>query len=549
MGVVMRRMRIGLVGAAVVALALAWSVPAVAGTPTRRAASRPRVLLVGSYHGRAGTYSSIQSAVDAAAPGDWVLVGPGDYHERADYRHDGAAAEAGGAVLVTTPGIHIRGMDRNTVVVDGTKPGASTCSTAPGDQDLGPRDPTDAPVGRDGVFVSKVDGVSVENLTACNFLNGHGGGNAIWFNGGDGSGTTGMGSFLGDYLTATTSYFESGHPQAEYGIFVSNVSGPGVVDHSYASNMADSSYYIGACPDCQTWLINAHAQGSALGYSGTNSGGRLVVAASEFDNNKTGISTNSQNNDDAPSPQDGSCPAGLPTTSAIGSCTFFIGNHIHDNNNPNVPSSGSADLGPVGTGMVVSGGRHDTIAFNRVEHNGAWGVLLVPFPDSSTHPPAVANCAGGIDHPGDILGALGITCYFDDFANEVAVNAFSGNGFYGNDTNGDLGDLSGQHDVGNCFHNNANPAGVTTSPANLQTTHGVCGVPNAGADLFSSLSAQVICDTQAFGPCPSTPTQNYPRKTQVALVPLPRQPTMPNPCKGVPRNQWCRGRDHHENAG
>ena len=264
MGVVMRRMRIGLVGAAVVALALAWSVPAVAGTPTRRAASRPRVLLVGSYHGRAGTYSSIQSAVDAAAPGDWVLVGPGDYHERADYRHDGAAAEAGGAVLVTTPGIHIRGMDRNTVVVDGTKPGASTCSTAPGDQDLGPRDPTDAPVGRDGVFVSKVDGVSVENLTACNFLNGHGGGNAIWFNGGDGSGTTGMGSFLGDYLTATTSYFESGHPQAEYGIIVSNVSGPGVVDHSYASNMADSSYFFGACPDCQTWLMNAHAQGSAL---------------------------------------------------------------------------------------------------------------------------------------------------------------------------------------------------------------------------------------------------------------------------------------------
>ena len=38
-----------------------------------------RVLLVGTYKGIRGQYSSIQSAVDAARPGDWILVGPGDY--------------------------------------------------------------------------------------------------------------------------------------------------------------------------------------------------------------------------------------------------------------------------------------------------------------------------------------------------------------------------------------------------------------------------------------------------------------------------------------
>src|SRR3954447_9996563 len=70
----------------------------------------PKVLLVGSYRGLAGQFSSIQAAVTAARPGDWVLIGPGDYHEQ-------GSAEAG--VLVTTSGIHIRGMDRNHVIVDG----------------------------------------------------------------------------------------------------------------------------------------------------------------------------------------------------------------------------------------------------------------------------------------------------------------------------------------------------------------------------------------------------------------------------------------------
>ena len=435
-------------------------------------------------------------------------------------------------------------MDRNRVVVDGTRPGAPACSAAPTDQDLGPHDASGATVGRNGVVVSKVDGVSVENLTACNFLNGNGGGNQIWFNGGDGSGTVGMGSFSGAFLSATTTYYEAGRPKAEYGIFSSNAGGPGIIDTTYASNMADSAYYVGACPDCRTTLVRAHAQGSALGYSGTNSGGRLVIAGSEFDHNKTGISTNSQNNDDAPSPQDGVCPAGVGTLSPLGSCTYFVLNDIHDNNTPNVPSAGSADLGPVGTGMVVAGGRHDTIAYNRVADNGAWGILLVPFPDTDQTPPPVADCAGGELDPGGLLGSLGVKCYFDDFANEVTHNTFAHNGSFGNETNGDLGDISGQHDVGNCWHDNADAAGVTSAPADLQTTHGTCGVPNAGADLLSPLSLQVICDTEAFGPCDPTPGMSYPRQTSVDLVPLPVEPSMPDPCRGAPENRWCRGHGH-----
>ena len=528
--------------ALVCTLALAgavWMVPTAAGAKPHK----PQVLRVGTFKGKPGPYSDVQSAVDAAQPGDWILIGPGDYHETGDRKHP-PTDEAGGGVLVTTPGLHIRGMDRNGVVIDGTRPGAPRCSSNPADQDFGPLGGGGEPLGRNGIFVFKVDGVSVENLTACNFLDGSGGGgNEIWFNGGDGSGQIGMGRYNGAYLSATTTYFEEGKPKGEYGIFVSNARGPGLIVHTYASNMADSSYYIGACPDCNAFLIDAHAQNSALGYSGTNSGGHLVVGYSEWDQNKTGISTNSQNNDDAPSPQSGACPNGGKGLFGTGSCTFFLNNSIHHNNNPNVPGSGSADLGPVGTGMIVAGGRYDTIVGNRVEHNGSWGVLLAPFPDSSNPPPPVANCAGGVPNPGGLLGLLGVTCFFDDFGNDVRSNFFRDNGFFGNETNGDLAEISGLNDPGNCWHGNIDPNGVTSTPPDLQTTHGTCGVPNQGADITDPLSLQVICATQVFGPCTSTGEGNpgYPQRTQVALLPLPAQKSMRDPCEGVPKNPWCVG--------
>src|SRR5882724_13166171 len=85
--------------------------------------ARAAVLRVGTWKGRAGEYTSIQDAVDAAHPGDWILIAPGDYHERADYRGSGPATEGGAGVMIRTPNIHLRGLDRSRVIVDGTKPG------------------------------------------------------------------------------------------------------------------------------------------------------------------------------------------------------------------------------------------------------------------------------------------------------------------------------------------------------------------------------------------------------------------------------------------
>src|SRR5438309_1718768 len=135
-------------------------------------AGAPVALLVGPAGTAGAQFASIHDAVAHAHEGDWVLVAPGDYHEK-------GTGEAG--VLITTPGIHVRGMDRNRVVVDGTNPGATApCAPDPAVQDL-------QPAGRNGIEVVKADGTSIENLTVCNFLASPGGhnGNQIWWNGGD----------------------------------------------------------------------------------------------------------------------------------------------------------------------------------------------------------------------------------------------------------------------------------------------------------------------------------------------------------------------------
>ena len=75
-------------------------------------------------------FATIQEAVDAASPGDLILLSPGTYNE---------------AVDVVTDDLVIRGMDRNTVILDGNF-------------EL-----------ENGIRVIGADGVAVENMTAMNY--------------------------------------------------------------------------------------------------------------------------------------------------------------------------------------------------------------------------------------------------------------------------------------------------------------------------------------------------------------------------------------------
>ncbi len=526
---------------------------------------KSHVLYVGSFDGvttpPSQTFSSIQSAVDASKKGDWILVAPGDYHEQGDM---GANAPSPadvadgwyGGVDISTPGIHLRGMDRNTVIVDGTNPSSSgPCSSAPGDQNFLNGE------GRNGILVWKASNVSVDNLTVCNFLAGSGNaGNEIWWNGGAESGSSGLGHYSGSYLTATSTYFAGSDPShlnvcstcALYGIFSSNSTGPSYLTQLYANNFSDSGVYVGACKRaCNVTIDHAWMENNALGYSGTNSGGKVVVQNSRFDDNKDGFDTNTALTGDPPPPQDGRCWSQVSPITGTRMCWVFTHNLVDSNNNPNVPISGTAGLGPTGTGMTISGGRYDTITDNEFLDNGAWGVAFVPYPDGNTTSDG-RTCTGTKGFVATSLGISGLECLYDPVGDVLSDNKFSGNGTFGNPTNADYANLliaGGQ--PANCFVGNTEwnstftqQTGPATSADPGQTAFG-CGTRTPKAGLLGSntnlaLLLQLECDSGLLSgsACSSAV---YPQATSVVMHPLPSLPSMPNPCAGAPANLWCPG--------
>jgi hypothetical protein len=518
---------------------LALAVCASAGLP---ASAGAQVLRVGTWHKLVGQFTTVQGAVKAARPGDTILVAPGDYKTNPNQVTSPAGhPEFPAGVLITTPRLLLRGMNRAGVVIDGTTPGSSRCSNRAADQNFGPTGSGGAgPLGLNGVEIYKAANVSVENLTACNFLAGSGtAGNEIWWNGGADSGQIGGYGFYGSFLSATSTFYRDETSAAQYGIFSSNWDG-GTWDQIYASNFNDSGFYIGACQSvCNQTLNHGWSEFNALGYSGTNSGGSLVVENSQFDNNQDGFDTNTQNAD-FPAPQDGRCPnGGISPITHTRSCWVFMHNNVHDNNNPNVPAAGSAANGPVGTGMSVSGANNDTIMNNTFANNNAWGFILVPYPDSTTQP-----C-----YQGTQTGAL---CIYDEHGDAILNNTFSHNGGYGNASNGDIAYFNTEPGATSCFSGNQDPAGLTTSNPGLETTYPACNgqtVPPSSNPVFTQ---QVACDSEAISfdsaagitggqTCPPVGS-NYPRHgAGQPMHPLPALASLAHPCSGVSTDAWCSG--------
>ena len=258
-------------------------------------------------------YDTIQAAVDAAEPGDLILVGPGVYEE---------------AVNVETDELTIRGLDRNEVILDGGF-----------EKD-------------NGIRVVGANGVAIENMTARNYTN-----NGFFWTGVDG--------YRGSYLTT--------YRIGDYGIYAFD-STSGLLEQSYTSGSPDAGVYIGQCYPCDAVIDDVVSEYNGLGYSGTNSGGNLLIVNSTFRNNRAGIVPNS-----------GSYELCYPERD-----TTIVGNLVYDNNQADSPAIEVA-FDAQGNGILVAGGVGNTIERNRVWNHDLTGIGLVPFPESDANdvvPPA-----------------------------------------------------------------------------------------------------------------------------------------------------------------
>ena len=266
-------------------------------------------------------------------------------------------------------------------------------------------------------------------------------------------------------------------------------------DQIYASNFNDSGMYVGACKQlCNMVIDHAWMEYDPLGYSGTNSGGRVVIENSQF-RQQSGRVRHQHPDQRGPAgppkrrlpPRRHQCHHPHPLLLGV------LHNYVHDNNNADVPAAGEASNGPTGTGMTVSGGRNDTVMDNVFADNGAWGALFIPYPDDNT-PSLHQSCSktGGVQ-------TAGLGCVYDPEGDALLDNTFHHNGFFGNPSNADYGQLaldSGQPPTA-LRGTRRQAAAYRATSRSSQPTGGPI-TPKANAP--SSLLGQVRSATPSSGP-------------------------------------------------
>jgi hypothetical protein len=154
---------------------------------------------------------------------------------------------------------------------------------------------------------------------------------------------------------------------------------------------------------------------------------------------------------------------------------------------------------------MLPGDYADLIQDNVIRGNPTFGVLV--FEEPWPFPPTAK------------------TVYYQAAGNRVSGNTLQGNGAEpgGADIGLEGGVFGAMNSVNNCFSGNTF---ATSIPAGIEGTWGCqnATTPNGGGGLYNELLALVA--------------QSAGRHSRPQPAPR-RQPTMPQPCRGVPRNALC----------
>jgi len=235
-----------------------------------------------------------------------------------------------------------------------------------------------------------------------------------------------------------------------YGLYAFNTIG-GRILNSEAYYVNDGAFYIGQTPPqdrpVQTVVRNVEGWGSPIGFSATNMR-YVTITKSRFYNNAVGIVPNALDSEKFPPPE---------RNVIVDNDIFWNNLNFHEGDPPFEPrEEGTAALVPIGTGILLLGGRDHLIEDNRIFGNFLTGIAAIDGILLTENPLAVS-----LDR------------------NIVRDNLF---GLNGTDTNGRDVTYDGSG-TGNCF---TLAASDTAFPADRSTV-AACSTANVSTDARNQM--------------------------------------------------------------
>jgi hypothetical protein len=203
---------------------------------------------------------------------------------------------------------------------------------------------------QNGVAVNDADEVTVDGFKARNYR-----ANGFFF--------TNLNGYTMNHLIAEKT--------GVYGLYAFNTIG-GRILNSEAYYVNDGAFYIGQTPPQdkpkRSIVRNVEGWGSPIGFSATNMR-YVTITKSRFYNNAVGIVPNALDSEKFPPPED---------NAIVDNEIFWNNLNFHEGDPPFEPrDEGTAALVPIGTGILLLGGRDHLVEGNKIYGNFLTGIAAI----------------------------------------------------------------------------------------------------------------------------------------------------------------------------